>query len=1337
MYGRAPGSVAILVILISMLPALHAAPVAPLQEPPRGLQDIGGWRTTFNASLLEDYGVTVLDAGFTEAERLAGALYMGGYATALLVYGGQYYWYTDAVVFPYSFAEGYNKFTEEFLWLGFDAFSDYYITYDTVTDLLAVDTVNVTGSASLYVAAAGLDYASYLEDYPVFYGGVFMYPVDYDGLFQGSGVSDTYNVSRIQELFGDANIVGVAFTSLAYAWSPSPALYAAGFICYNESGDIYEYPFLFRYDNPFNVSQGPGSAMIYRLPYYYPRAWRPYRVLVENNTVYMIGILYAKTGGLSLYYPEGLFVLSVNASTLSYIDSALLPVRSDLSLGATGPALFTRPYTRYWGTPTSLYDFGSEGGFGEGYSLPAYMDDIGVAVLGDKLLIAGYGYENDTLDYIGIAYLIDTGGWSPSPSSWSIERFITIGSATGNTSVDFAAAAELFVDDAGNSYAVIGGALNLSVDENLSRLNSFYLVLGLDTGETLYAYLVGGNSTDMVYDIGEIDESIPEGVVVRPYYSAMVSDSPSIYVSNITDLYVSGAIAPLLETRPHSYRGPVDLIGGGVERHPPAPGVVLDKKRLAMGLEKSVEAHQSPYGGVWAYLLQPGLPPSTDMTVYYEPAGPVMWSSTPGYVLVNITAVLIDNVTGEPLAGAPVKLFVSPPGSGSYTLYATGYTGSDGVVAFQYNATVPGAYFFEIIYLGTALHGRAFQVIRIDLPNYRSLLSLSIEPPVTYTLYEDEPMLYANLSFLNLSGAGNLFTLGGQLVFLELYIDDYIASRTGLAEDTWYTVAASYTNSSGIAVFSLPRGLFYYYYAHNYTFRVHYYGNDTVATPENTSLPAVLDIEPTPTRLVLVEPPIISGDRNVTDTEEITVMLVWSHDGFATVYPVAGAEVDFYYLPENQTGVIYVADTNATGYALVNITYTAAANTSINIVFYGNETFLGDTLGPYNVSVYPLRTLLQVVEEPATAIYSLEQTRLSVRVVRADNYEPVENAVIYAYANNTYLGYALTDADGSFTLEIPYHVTGLNVSETLIDAARIPAPGPLNITLVFNGTLGEIVGTGFGPIVLFREGALNVVEGEVTTRVIDVLPTPVAVRIIGGSANVSGSTIYIHATEPATLQVAVVYGPHYIYNVDIQVYLNDTLVASEPVAPHGTVAYATVTITAPSAAYYELRASFPGAPGLQQYTMLADMYARWDTMVLLNRSGVRVLASGYENVIVYLEATAFYFNYTSGAWRPLANATVDFYYNASIHYIASNTTGADGNTWIIAEVPRGIKGFTVTIPSTATTDPSSDTAALEELSLPRDTYYLLATPAPEPPILPLLLLAAIIATAAAAHKRRR
>ncbi len=1346
--------VIILAILLAIAPTLAPVSAAPITgnqlTSDLELTKGGGWYESVNGILswfldavygsgASDY---MYDTGTSRIYRYVGTQYIGGY----FAWDPGLDWGTDAYITTYSYA--FNSYWS-IITIFFDGYSRQGETFDMVTDITVANTTGLFPGVDtmLYATAIGFDNESWTNNTPIFHSGIYMFDItDNDILNVPDSFGDGYfdiSLDVARAMFGgDENVSGIALTTVA--WNGTNPL-AAGFFVYNYSGYIMEWPIVFKFG--VNVTAGYEAANFDMPVLYtgYSEAWRPVRSFVYNGSLWLVGYHYVKlvneTVNPAYYLLTHYFIAEVNMSDLSFTHYYLIPATTGTSFVS---ALMLFPYTNIF--------------YLAGENDPRFWDNMGVYFDEDTatLYIAGYGADASG-NYTAriVAFNLTSGA-----AIWGVN----IGNSS-STSINFATGIDLTYDSWGNEYLVATGSIDYEKTGNFTGLNVFYAVLDKATGDLEYLMMVGGNATDIAADLAHITANITyydagtdsyvSKYVIRPFYTALVSNSETFYIRNVTADYEAGTLSPasLSSNRPvHKARLDLKI------RH--VPGAVKHEKKLVSTPTVTPLQYLVMYGA----LLQPGLPPATDITVSYEPAdGFYLWRSSTEYVLLNISAVLTENWTGEPLSGVEVALALYNYTLHEYVIVDTQVTNSTGGVFFQYNATEPGWYNFEVIFFGTVFHYRAFEFFTIQLAQYWINISIVDYPSWVYTLYDDyldSVNITVKLELVNMtSGTPVVTPLANQSVILDMYIDPFVQAiifndfgatlPLGWLYDNgiYLTPHIVRTNSSGYATFALNRsnsvaGYLLYWYSHDYNFRIVYPGNSTLKYPENITDSFTISSNLTPTRITLLTPSPVPSSVEVGTELNFTVKIEYSHDGFTTTHPVPGAYMRLYIFMEKLDGTettFYVENlSDADGYASFVFSAPAAGNATIWIEFnalvsdswwitnIGSDPmyrylFEDYTLGNYTIEVTPIAVNVTAIQAPPTSasVIDILDERFVISVVKNDTGDPVQYAVIWFYVNGELAAGIYTDENGLVNVTV-YDLLylsnstrwgGLFLASNIINASKLPEEGTLNITWVFNGTkyipsvpptldyYGFTAVTGGGS----HEYLITLTKADVTLEFYNVpaLFNVTQAYTIGVRALAEG---YLLADLPVTVDIA---------GTPVSVTTGAAGTATTPSFRFDTPGNKTIT------------ASFAGSTSLNTASTSIEVPAKWWTKTDILEDLTKVVSYNDTHVTITLYARVTGHNFTSGTDVPLAGVPVDFYYIGSLVYLGSNTTGSDGITSFTGTVPRGgeVKGFRANAGETDTTQSSGDEISI--LSLPGDVLTRLA-PAPEPPVLPLLLLLAAL-----------
>ena len=1239
------------------------------------LTKAGGWyrEFPFNTQYIDEWG-------FDAIYRYPVSQFMGGYFTwdsAITdPYGiGDNTWYaSDGFLTIYSYGfDAYTSLVEVF----FDNYSiapaPYDFTFDVVTDIVTAP-YNETYDAAYWVAM-GYDYGAELVTggIPVFYSGVYAALTDGDFLVGdvGPGYFD-FDLPTARALFGgDNNVTGIALTTLTVA---DGLAYTGGFYVYNDTANnATDMPPIIVVFNATDLSLV--SANIYPSAMWINSTFLPSRMIYYNGSIYMIGYreeYYAGYGKLLDY----ILIYQINATPSNLTIEHLYAI----------PA-FTGGYI---GSLPKFIPFLNEYPISFFQKLDAVLDnETGI------LYIAATGFDQngDVSAYI-VAFNITSG---------SIVWRNLIGA---DNSVDFAGGIDLVTDYKGGKYIVVNGALNYTVSENLTGYNVFYALLDADTGNLEYLYVVGGKGADLGFDLGQIVYYSPEGPVIRPYYTALTTNSTDFWIRDVTSLYNSGVLNTTgigtvkFKAAPITPSTTMKLSA----RVKPAGHSMVVKRLGDEGKQVSITSHQPGYmaGG----LLQPALPPATTLIVTHEPERAILWNETTTYVLINITARLLDNWTGNPISGEEVWLYVSGPNI-TYHRNATAVTNDTGYAVFQYNATQPGTYTFEVMFPGTAFHFRAFEFFQIFLSSYRTIVELYTNATSIYTLFE-RPAKLSGIVYIK--NGTRLVPFNHTTVIIDVYLTPLLSylffgdyDHTGWLWDQGFYIPEMVlrTNDTGGFEFVLTNttiiGSVMYSYRSDilenqpsYLFRAVVLANETVVTPENTSNTVQVYVEPTPTRIEVINAPANGTTIRAGNVFNVTVRWVWSHDGFVTVHPIAGEPVAMIYDAKDagiQTLSVEVTDAN--GYATFTVSSDTLGTLCLNFTNYYTYYTLADALTVLEYTVAPAGINVTVTLPPSN-ILTIDDYKVIVHVVDNETGEPKPDVAVWVFIN------------GTATL-LTTDLTGTAVYTHDFPADSWIKPGLLNITVVVNGTVyvgGALVKT------------YNVTIGERTEASINVAKTPT----------------YIYVTAPTLVNATQDYQitPYLIAYNSTGYGFSFTGVTLGVTTDYGVSTTATtgsaVTIPGtPDAGNYTLTLSWAGNTYLAPNTTSITIQAKWLTRLTILSITAEAINNSYAKVTMQAKVERYYFNETT--WKPMPGVTVKFYYVGSIGVFATNTTDANGVATGTGVVPRhNIQAFGASALSPAI-QPSSSEKPIS--ALPGDVI-LAVLPAPEPPILPIILLAAIL-----------
>ncbi len=1274
-------------VLLNTLPLVAQA--TPQFHPTQITEDkeltaAGGWTRDTPAWGYPEY---FNETGSTRIYRYLGIQIIGSYGLWFdLGYGG-----IDAFLELYNY--GYEAWTGSIL-VYFDNYSPYGVTFDLVTDI-TVAPYNATHDA-IYWTAIGRDYSSLVTGIDTFHTGIYGYVTDGDFFVEDLGYYDI-NLSLARAMFGDdPNVFGIALTTLSYY---NGYLYASGFYVYNDTTALtVNETLIVMVFNATNITAGPVAAYTYPLEYYaeYGESWRPVKSFIVDETLVLVGYHYYRSGDYELL--DNIFVTTINATTLDHIGTALIPAYTG---GYVVPTLKPAPYTIEYGYGLGYYD---------------YMDAV---IYDDILYIAGYGADSNG-DYAAmvIAYNLTAGSvvWRDNIGNTSTTTYIP----------DFATGIDIVKDYKNNTHVVVEGTMYYDVSENISGYNIFYAVYNASTGELEYIYAVGGTGVDMGFDLAQIVYYSPEGPVIRPYYTAIASNSETLYLRNITSDYTAGTINPSSLT--------VKRIDKPVKAMELKTGLPTAGKSLATSIEerlggKKLFGIDRISGGMWGSLLQPALPPATDLEVVYEPSETYIWEEDTKYVLINITAHFTENWTGDPLVGEEVWLYVAGPGI-DWHRNQTGTTNATGYVEFQFNATQPGIYTFEVIFPGTVYHYRAFETFTVTLAKYKVIVDIYVNTTYTYTYFETPINITTKLTLINETDGIQYQPLADQEVIIDIYFDEFLSylffgdtAHTGWLWDQGlvFTSLVGVTDENGVCTWILEDennalSTLMYWYAHNYTIRIVYQGNSTLATPQNFSGNVTIEADYTPTRVTLLDVP---STAYTGETYNITLKLEWSHDGFTTTHPLGNVTVYLMYNATLAGGSVYyyVGTTNASGMVTYPVSFLDVGTVKVMGMYLGNLTFDASNSTEYSITVEKTPVRLTVIQEPATTMNTTDKTEIVVKVERTFDNAPITNAAIFVYFNETYVGFIYTDSTGTASLEISPDVFGY-----------IPPAGPFNLTLYFNGSSVQIV----GGTPVFSHGVYNVTAGNVTTRIINMVKAPSEIVVFTSIPD------ELNYTQTYTFYVGVlVYnstGPYaWLYNTTVSLVVNGTTVATGRTiyyagGPYVAIlSYSIPSATHPDPGTYEFTFSYGGAAGVQASTETYVVEVKWKTRidVLPDQFSAEKINDTHARVTIVAKLERW--NATAGAWEPYPGVTVEFYYVGSLVLLGTNTTDSSGIARYTGIVERGAPtgGFAAGVPETGDNYESTDYLPPAEIS-GEDKLDLDIVPTPELPLLPAILLLAVV-----------
>ena len=1278
------GSIILLIVLaLSLIVAPTPAVLAekPNITPNQVTSDLnltkgGGW---FRAMpyYLTVYGDYIDEWGAVSIYRYPVSQFMGGYffwSPSISPYDA------DGAVWIYSYA--YETYT----YAVFIFFDNYAIsngpTVDVVTDITSAP-YNETYDVAYWVAVGYDIYAEYLNTsgIPVFYSGVYGELTDGNFFYGpvGPGYFD-FDLNTARALFGgDTNVYGIALTSLAVA---NGVIYTSGFFVYNGTDAVYMAPILVLF-NATTLSLI--NVTVFDMASYANGTFIPWRTIVNNGYLYIVG------------YREKAYDWTGWNKILDYIviyKIRLVNATWPEPLASIGIQAFTGGYVGY---PTHMIPYSSM------YSWIGYMDKLDAVLAPD----------NETL-YIAGQAVDKTGSWSAMVAAVNVTNNTLIwrnliGSDTG---VDFASGIDYIVDYKGDSYLVVTGSLNYTVSENLTGFNVFYALLNASSGDLKYLFVVGGNGVDLGFDLGQVVYYSPEGPVIRPYYTALTTNSTDFWLRNVTDLYNAGTLNTTSLPPKTKVFPKIDIATYSFNLNiKPAKGKSIDIVKIDEKDKKiSISAYQP--GNMLGGLLQPALPPATTLIVTHEPERAILWNDTTKYVLINITAQLLDNWTGNPVSGEEIWLYVSGPGI-NWSRNDTKITDATGTVQFQFNATQPGTYNFEVLYPGTAYYFRAFEFFQIFLSPYRTIAELYTNATSIYTLFEKPVKLSGRVYIKN---GTRLVPFNHTTVIIDVYMTPWLSylffgdtSHTGWLWDQGFYIPDMVlrTNDTGgfEIVLTTDTLMGYTMYTNrsdlpinspSYLFRAVVLANETIVTPENTSNTVQVFVNPTPTRIEIVSAPTNGTSIRVDTSFNVTARWIWSHDGFVTTHPVVNGTMLVTYNALD-AGVTFSAlgVTNASGEITFTVTTEFLGRLSLEFESYYNLQMyfiFTDAYTHLNYTVVPRGINVSVIMPP-DSLLSIDNYKITVSVVDNETGEPKPDVAVWVFINGTAYGPFTTDETGTVTIVHIFPDNGFI------------KPGPMNLTVLVNGTANV-------SNVFVKK--YDVTVGGRTEKIVNVAKTPTYLVVTYPSlVNATGdyqvrvrllaknSSGFWFEFTGATISVSTNYG------------------FSDTVASGGTL---TVAGT-PDAGNYTLTISYPGSTYLVGNTTSYTVEAKWYTSVVINPADITVTEINSTHVKVVMKATVYRYYFNESAWKPMPGVTVKFFYVGSLVYFAQNTTDANGVAYGIGIVPRGEPtafGAEATAP---TIQPSSNEVSITQLPTPS---LMAVVPLPELPVLPMLLLAAIL-----------
>ena len=197
--------------------------------------------------------------------------------------------------------------------------------------------------------------------------------------------------------------------------------------------------------------------------------------------------------------------------------------------------------------------------------------------------------------------------------------------------------------------------------------------------------------------------------------------------------------------------------------------------------------------------------------VYMRTSTTITASETNPYTMepVTITAKLTEQVSGEPIAGEQVTIWISYDGGSTWVELFTGTTDSNGEITYTHLFISAGTYVLKANYSGNAAY--------LLLASESSTVSItSVKTPTTASITHNgtDLRVYDKVAFtvqLNYTYDTVNKPVDDATVYLELWDGA-----------SWSTVATGTTDSNGYVTL-------FYTFTHNgtYDFRIHYSGNDT------------------------------------------------------------------------------------------------------------------------------------------------------------------------------------------------------------------------------------------------------------------------------------------------------------------------------------------------------------------------------------------------------------------------------------------------------------------------------------------------------------------------------
>ncbi len=365
---------------------------------------------------------------------------------------------------------------------------------------------------------------------------------------------------------------------------------------------------------------------------------------------------------------------------------------------------------------------------------------------------------------------------------------------------------------------------------------------------------------------------------------------------------------------------------------------------------------------------------------------------------VEINVTLTKLVTGEPLAGENVSIWISYDNGITWSLLYSGTTDSTGKVTYTHFFLAADTYVLKANYSGNT----AYYILGSESSTI-TITSIKTPTNATITVNSTDLRVYDAVGFtirLNYTYDNTTGPVKSATVYLEL-----------LNDTTWVVVDNTTTDANGYATLT-------YQFTRNgtYTFRINYPGNATYTQYLSSNI--TLLVKNLNTSIILSSVPV-SG--YVGQPVSATVRLIDERNR-----PVPGEIVILEKLVNSSWVYVTNSTTDDNGYATLTWTESSAGNYTYRVIYSGkNYVYNGSVSDTFNVSFTVVNTGL-TLSANTTLTYVDNPVQLIARLVYDST--PIANETIYFEVWNgtawVVIGTNTTDSNGYAYYIVTEHYAG-------------------------------------------------------------------------------------------------------------------------------------------------------------------------------------------------------------------------------------------------------------------------------------------------------------------------